>query len=374
MKHQLIRKIGIMAGIAVIGLTACGKADEEVVFIDQNGSAEASGATAGNEQTDVEDGEEVISTSGDAQSTENGAQSDDGAEEEEKWVCTSIHTEFMMDEDQILGRVNNYNERAFQYNEHGDKTQELVLQQYHGEDLELFTYEYSYVYDEHDSITSEVEHSESFYYGQGGQILTGDEETTEKTYEYEYDEKGNIIARTDYKDGELGDRREYTYRSDGTKETMTVYRASGEATTYTYDEDENVVNGTVDKEYTYDEDGNVTRISEPTGVGDATQITEQTYQDGKMIEQFIYNVRDGEMISVWSRWTREYGADGHSFVQTNYLPFDIVTGDNTYTEGIVYDKEYHDFAPLKDAASNPNNYANAAMTSSPLKAFYEQNK
>lgn len=362
MKRRWIKRIVIVASLMMFGLAGCGNADEEVALSNQNESVEASGEASGNEQTDA--------TSKDAQSTEKETQTNTDAAEEEEWVCTGIHTEHMMEEDQILGRVDNIDEQEFRYNEQGSRVQSFALQYYQGEESSFYVHDNTYTYDEHDSVLTHDDHYREYLNEQGACRMIY-EWMENDTYEYTYDNLGQVSTQTRYHDGEFEEKNEYFYRPDGTKEKRIKTNENGDTTTYLFSEKEILLDSSGD--YTYDADGNITRIEKPS-TDDAVEITENTYADGKLVEHFVYIMKDGELLSVWSRYTREYGTDGHSYVQTNYLPFDIVTGDNTYTEGIVYNKEYHNYAPLKDAVSNPDSYANTAIASSQLKAFYEQNK
>lgn len=137
-----------------------------------------------------------------------------------------------------------------------------------------------------------------------------------QTAEYTYDENGNKLTMTWYKNGELAFENTYGLNDDGYEQEMKSIMYIGAAKSITeyntksdvileaaYDESGNLTSETK-YEYTYDEVGN--------------RLTMKTYQDQKLVSdaKYIIAFEDSWGGKIWYTEITTYNEDGTTTVET----------------------------------------------------------
>jgi hypothetical protein len=223
-----------------------------------------------------------------------------------------------------------------EYDENGNEILEIFYKD--GEEDTRYTYEYdqngnkikgtctdedgttvtTYEYNTDNNLIHEIEYdedgqvvSEDTYDSYGNWTSSkynGEYFSSDRTYENEYDDNGNLVKCTEYNLGEIYDYIVYTYDSNNNCILEETYEPESdtpyEITESEYDSEGNQLrevrtyNGSIDKleEYAYDSNGNTTMIK---------------------VESYDY---DGN-IEDWSyHYEYEYDSDGNEISKISYNP------------------------------------------------------
>lgn len=152
----------------------------------------------------------------------------------------------------------------------------------------------------------------------------------ERTYEYTFDDKGNVVLEKEYKNGKLYSQTEYSYKTDDPED---IYRSQR---TYYYDDlSKEIVKydeyGATVSSVVYDAQGNVTFsvIYENEYDSEGNFLNEKKYENGVLTCLWEYSYyTDGHSGTHVSQRT-EYFNDG-SILVTVYSEDDEITSETYY--------------------------------------------